>query len=306
MSDAGAGAVASLLRAYQPGLEIRSLEYLGEGDFCQAYALNRRHVVRVSKHDRAARALAREACVLTRIADALPLPVPVPAHFPDPAGGASAISIHERVNGRELGRDVWLGFPAAERHRLARAVGHFLGALHRVDAATVRSCGVEELDHGARARALRARIQAPAGSPLPDTLRADLDAALARYLAADTQWDFQPALLHGDFGPGHVLMAVERVELTGVIDWGDVVIGDPARDFIFVYEDWGPEFLEVALDGYSLESRDRLLPRIHLHYLADQLAWTLTASAEARAADVQHGVTALAQGLRDLESSSPG
>lgn len=71
-------ALARLLGRYRPDLSIRSLTRLGEGDFCVAWLLNGRDVVRVPKHDRATRALAREACLLAAIGDALPVAIPRP------------------------------------------------------------------------------------------------------------------------------------------------------------------------------------------------------------------------------------
>lgn len=62
MSDTTVSRLADRVRTCRPELEIRSLEYLAEGDFCRAYLLNGRRVVRVPKHETASRALACEAC----------------------------------------------------------------------------------------------------------------------------------------------------------------------------------------------------------------------------------------------------
>lgn len=43
---------------------------------------------------------------------------------------------------------------------------------------------------------------------------------------------FEPTLLHGDLGPAHLLVCDGR--LAGVIDWGDVRVGDPALDYAWL------------------------------------------------------------------------
>jgi aminoglycoside phosphotransferase (APT) family kinase protein len=66
--------------------------------------------------------------------------------------------------------------------------------------------------------------------------------ARARRLFGDVETlvSFEPALLHADLGPEHLLVRDGR--LVGVIDWGDTRIGDPALDYAWVlngpFADW--------------------------------------------------------------------
>jgi hypothetical protein len=48
----------------------------------------------------------------------------------------------------------------------------------------------------------------------------------------ETLVGFEPALLHADLGPEHLL--VRSGELSGVIDWGDARLGDPALDYAWL------------------------------------------------------------------------
>ncbi len=49
---------------------------------------------------------------------------------------------------------------------------------------------------------------------------------------AETLVGFEPALVHADLGPEHLL--VQGGRLAGVIDWGDTRIGDPALDYAWL------------------------------------------------------------------------
>jgi aminoglycoside phosphotransferase (APT) family kinase protein len=57
---------------------------------------------------------------------------------------------------------------------------------------------------------------------------------------AETLVEFEPALLHADLGPAHLLVRDGR--LAGVIDWGDARVGDPALDYAWLlngpFADW--------------------------------------------------------------------
>lgn len=67
----------------------------------------------------------------------------------------------------------------------------------------------------------------------------------ARRLFQDTETlvDFVPVLLHADLGPEH--LRVRDGRLTGVIDWGDARLGDPALDYSWLlngpFADWDVE-----------------------------------------------------------------
>jgi aminoglycoside phosphotransferase (APT) family kinase protein len=90
----------------------------------------------------------------------------------------------------------------------------------------------------------------------------------------ETLVDFKPSLVHADLGPGHLLVHDGR--LAGVIDWGDMRVGDPALDYSYLLA--GP-FADWDVDA-DLQRRarfyDRLAPWYAAHYglLTNQPAHT--------------------------------
>ncbi|MEU6747997.1 viomycin phosphotransferase [Spirillospora sp. NPDC046719] len=63
------------------------------------------------------------------------------------------------------------------------------------------------------------------------------------------------AVVHGDLGPENVLWEWRHglPHLSGVLDWDDVALGDPAEDLAAIGAGYGPELLErvLALGGRS-------------------------------------------------------
>jgi aminoglycoside phosphotransferase (APT) family kinase protein len=80
----------------------------------------------------------------------------------------------------------------------------------------------------------------------------------------ETLVDFTPSLIHADLGPEHLLVRDGR--LTGVIDWGDMRVGDPALDYAWLLT--GP-FADWNVDA-DLRRRacfyQRLAPWYEAHY----------------------------------------
>ena len=66
----------------------------------------------------------------------------------------------------------------------------------------------------------------------------------------------------------HIFCEPEHDVLTGVIDWGDVTIGDPAIDFVGLHHVGGKEFVESVLMRHQNTIDSAFWQRIdfYLHY----------------------------------------
>lgn len=131
------------------------------------------------------------------------------------------------------------------------SVGLFLDVLH--SEAVASRVPASRMDW--RLRAMRAREVAP--SVLPD----EVLGPVAPLLEACTQLpSVEPRLVHGDFGGGHLLWD-RSGRLSGVIDWDNACLTDPAFDAFRLWDPFGVE-LVVELAGAEAAHRGAL------HYLA--------------------------------------
>ncbi len=62
---------------------------------------------------------------------------------------------------------------------------------------------------------------------------------------------FQNTIIHADFTHHHILFNKQNKSISGVIDFGDAQIGDPAFDFAGLYYDFGHEFTTSVYEQYS-------------------------------------------------------
>jgi hypothetical protein len=85
-----------------------------------------------------------------------------------------------------------------------------------------------------------------------------------------------------------------------VIDFGDLAIGDPARDFIYLYEDFGPLILQQILAGYAGNESPEMLPAIRKWYLLEAISWTIHRYAERHEADLHHGLAEIRRELMEV------
>ncbi|MEV4118534.1 aminoglycoside phosphotransferase family protein [Micromonospora sp. NPDC049645] len=183
------------------------------------FRLGPRLVVRLPLLERAIRQLDKDFSWLPRLAPHLPVAVPEPVAKGRPALGYPwSWGVYRWLDGRTA--------PATGLADSAAvpALAGFVTALHALDLPDGPPArrGVPLLAQDAGAR--------DAIDQLTDTYdRATLTQLWDEALAAPG-WDRPPTWLHGDLGPGNVLL--RDGALTAVIDFGGLGVGDPACDAI--------------------------------------------------------------------------
>ncbi|MFI6477248.1 phosphotransferase family protein [Nonomuraea sp. NPDC050663] len=174
----------------------------------------------------------REVALLDALAPISPLPVPRVVDS-DPARG---LIVYHRLAGTPLAEH-----PDTDPHRLAETLGGFLSVLH--------TCRIE---HPRYTQSMGGQLGAAVqefeevAALLPERARILVETFLAGPPPAEPQHE---ALCHNDLGDEHILLLGD--EVTGIIDWTDALVADPARDFALLYRDLGPDFCELMAAGYG-------------------------------------------------------
>ena len=200
--------VHGLLKEQHPDLADLALRQVIGGWDNQLWRLGNELAVRLPRTERAPELLRKEYRWLPELAPRLPLPVPVPQRIGEPS---------ERFPHTWL-VTTWVGGEPADRTPItaveaADTLATFLQALH-VDAP---ADGPVSYDRGVPLRTLGIDEDAPVA------VRKVWDEAVAA-----PEWDGGPVWLHGDLHPANIVVADGM--LTGVIDFGDLSVGDPACD----------------------------------------------------------------------------
>lgn len=221
------------------------VEFLGEGLDNLTYVVNGELVVRFSKEReqiRRAELIHTETGLLAVVAKMSPLPVPEPV-CTDPGRGWWA---YAKILGVPL-----LNLPLRWRLVHARAagatLGGFLAALHAAPLVQMARLVSPDEVPLAQWREEATGHYAIVASMLPGACRERVEAFLS---AAPPGRGGSMALCHNDLGIEHILADPATGAITGVIDWSDAALADPARDFGLLFRDLGPDGLAAALASY--------------------------------------------------------
>ncbi|MGW9072086.1 macrolide 2'-phosphotransferase [Streptomyces yangpuensis] len=209
-------------------------------------------ILRRPRRPEAAEQLAFEGAVLASVRDRTPVPVPDwRLHDPD-------LVAYPRLPGEAAGTEDpgtlvygWSIDPLAHPGQYLEPLARALVAVHttppddfpalaargRADAGAVRTRIADRLD--------RARAELPLPEAGVRRWRAWLD--------EDRLWPGRLTLVHGDVHPGHTLVERPRSGppvLSGLLDWANADVGDPAVDFVDMLYAGGPAVLDRLLDAY--------------------------------------------------------
>lgn len=276
----------------------------------------RRVVVTAPASDAAGAHLEKDVHVAEALAST-PLGALVPAVIGSvrlPGGGRAVVT--EPAHGIPLMLD-----DLAESPALARALGRTLARIHSMPNYLAEAAGAESFSAAESLAAHRAQIErARAAGELPTAVAQRWEALLADR----SLWDLEPTFVHGSLSEECLFHDGEQI--TGIRDWHEARISDPAADLAWLVSTLPPEQMDVLHRAYTADlagsPHPRLLERAQvlgelavvdwlLHGLDDEDE-EITADARGMLADLDHDLTELAREeaertFRELEAQEePG
>jgi aminoglycoside phosphotransferase (APT) family kinase protein len=150
---------------------------------------------------------------------------------------------------------------AAHPRRLALVLGEFLSSLHAFPVETATTLDVPAYPAALLLEEVRDetlgdlhRIRAA----MPDAPEGEWRRFFER---TPDSAGVTPVLVHGDLAAEHILIDPDAREVTGVIDWSELSVGDPAIDIAGLCHWGGTELGAAVLSHYQPRPDDGLLTR---------------------------------------------
>ena len=254
-----------------PEMGRRSIAWLGEGMDSVAVLVGDALVFRFPKHVDAALGVRREMALLPRLAPRLSVSVPRFEYVGQHSGTGLPFVGYELIRGEPLHRPLHDGLPELTRDGLLRDLATFLDAVHSFPVEDAVACGVasngERGDYLDDLRSARDQVF----PLLDDDVRRHVESQLEAFLEDDANFAHAPTLLHADLWPEHVLFSRGVERLSGIIDFGDISIGDPDYDLAFLALRLGPDFVAELLRHYPRDDPARLTRKLRAFSLFNTL-----------------------------------
>jgi len=193
--------------------------------------------------------LVRERTVLSAIKSRLKsIPIPDYTFVPESPDFAG----YRAIQGTRLSPWRFARLSRSNRADAAKRLGTFISELHSYPVTKARNLGVRdrvgEGDSSVWKRSHAREIFAKRA----DELRPEVREVFERWSERSDSIDhsFEPVLAHDDLWYKHIYHDPSTGKLSGIIDWGDIEIKDPANDF-YGFWVYGESFLDEVLSHYD-------------------------------------------------------
>jgi macrolide phosphotransferase len=289
--------LAALATSAVAGLDVVSAVRFGSGgngDFDSAVLTDRdgRHwIIRVPRNDRAQAEQSADLLALRALSTGVRsrLPFAVAAFAGQTPFDGTRACVYEFVYGRKvpLG-DIDPG--------LAAGMGRAIASIHSLPTSFVADAGLPthtSLD------SLRSCITVLDRSAATGLVPSGLLARWEKATEEEQLWQFQPTVINGALTADSFLVSDGQV--SGVLGWQDLRVGDPARDLFWVLGAADEQVSDAALEAYGRErgSIDRQVRHRAMLYAELEIAKWLLHGTETRSTEIVDDAVEMLDGLID-------
>jgi len=213
--------------------------------------INKEWMFRFPRSPVAAEAMRNEVGFLPQFGPLSPLPVPVYVYRHACCVG------YKKIWGENLRPDKMRQLPDNKLDDLAARFAAFLSTIHTFPTDQAEALGLRE-SWGDWRRKGRAYFMENLSPLLTRRARLSVESLFDEFF----NMEFQKVVVHGDFNSDHILFDNATSAITGIIDFGDLTIEDPATDLHGVYDEFGHSFFEKLLSHYTGPIGDALFDRM--------------------------------------------
>ena len=249
-----------------PDLVIETAHLNQNGQFNDILIVNDEIIFRFPKTVREAEKLSTETQLLQCLQDQVPLPVPNPIYH----SKTTAVIGHTFMGYHLLpGEPLWPQIIHTQKdeellQHLADQLATFLHQLHTISVENL-NIQLPTFRGNEKWQELYQHFREKLFPFMRQDARQWVIKHFETFLNDQHNYDYEPALIHGDFGPGNILYDARTQSVSGIIDFSSTGWGDPANDFasILCTVSYGEAFLKRFATLYLVD--DAMISRARFY-----------------------------------------
>lgn len=194
-----------------------------------AIKVDDKYLFRFPKNDEAYKAINKEYKILNILNKKLPNNIKVPNYIFSNLESDYPFVGYELIQGKFLTNEVFNSLSNEQKDKLLNSMAEFLNILHSVD---YRELGLKPIDSIAWYRDLYKKVQDICFKYFDNDLKNNTIGLFENFFNDETMHSYIPTLVHGDLSEDHIIVTDTGI---GIIDFGDLMVFDPAYDLIWAY-----------------------------------------------------------------------
>ncbi len=259
----GTKKVAKILNSDFVDLKIREISYVDEGDNSEVYLVNDLYMFRLPKHEWASTSLKKEIKILPKIKNSLNLSIPDFTFIGKPSEIFPMYYVgYKKIEGKALTKKIFDNLSTQEKDKTAQQIAVFLKKLHSfpIDDRAKDYLKIKNFKTKCKSDYLRAKEKIY--PILTSAERKSLDKIFREYLNNSYNFKYKPTLIHNDLSYDHIFFDTKENRICGIIDFGNITIGDPDYDFTLIAYYYGEKFIKQIIKYYEHQNEKRLIEKL--------------------------------------------
>ena len=250
-----------------PDFNITSIKKTGEGDNSIAFIINENYIFRFPKRKEVKQQVQREIAVLPKIKSFLNLQIPQ-FEFISPEVNFVGYKI---IPGTPLTFEIYNLLNKKYQKIIQQSIVNFLSQLHLIDPSIFNNCNLDTMDLKEEYADNFDKAQKFIYPNISKNKQKIITQLFTEYLNNTENFNYAPTFIHNDFSKDHILFDTVNKQITGIIDFGDIALGDPKYDLMYLLDEFGEDFLKGIFRIYSQKNVKELMNKLYFFTLGSKI-----------------------------------
>ncbi|MFK9092767.1 phosphotransferase family protein [Bacillus salipaludis] len=255
-------------------MKINHIMQLGEGWMSRAYLINHEFVFRFPKEKDGAIDTEKEIKVLPNLKKHLSLNIPEFIYCGKQDNGYPFVG-YRLLPGESMDEQLFCTLPSETKNKIAHQVAEFMDQISSFSVEQAKNLNIPEKNFYQYYLETFNEVKEKAFTKINQDMQTYISFQFETYLENKNHFRYSPKLLHADLSMDHLLFDKERQELTGIIDFGDMKIGDPDYEYLYLLEECGEEFTKKVMELRKEENVQHKYEKLSFFLTADNVVLLL-------------------------------
>ncbi|BDH61660.1 6'-aminoglycoside N-acetyltransferase [Lysinibacillus sp. PLM2] len=255
-------------------VKIDHIIKLGEGSMSRAFLINQKFVFRFPKEKDGACDTEKEIKVLPLLKNYITLNIPEFIYCGKQDNGFPFVG-YNILPGDPLDEQLFLSLSSVVKEKIADQIAGFIDQIGSFNINQAKELNLQENNFYQHYLEIFQEVQEKVFPIVNKEMQDYISFRFTSYLENKDHFIYTPKLLHSDLSLDHLLFDKKRQELTGIIDFGDIRIGDPDYEYVYLLEECGEEFTFKIMERRQEKNIQYKLEKLSFFLTTDNVLFLL-------------------------------
>jgi aminoglycoside 2''-phosphotransferase len=251
-------------------VQINHILELGEGFRSKAFLINDKMVFRFPKEEAGAIDTEKEIKMLPFLNKQITLNIPEFIYCGKQNNGYPFVG-YLLVQGEPMNERQFHSLSMEIKTRICDQIAEFIDQISSFNVKRARELTVHEINFYQEFLETFREVQEKCFPIINKELQDYISSRFTSYLENKNNFVYTPKLLHSDLSLDHLMFDSKKEELTGIIDFGDMRIGDPDYEYVYLLEECGEEITRYVMERRNEENIQEKLDKISFFLTANNV-----------------------------------